>query len=563
MAGWIRVRAVTGVAAAIALVFGTAVPAQAEEPVAGSDQQVVASAPPTTQPAPTPVPTTPAPTVSGPVSGAPAETTSPKKPADSSVKTTEQTTQSSARSTTEQTTTMMSATTTTAEPVIEAFGTGVHRLAGADRYETAVAISKRFAAGVPVLYVATGLNFPDGLTAAAAAAKAGGPLLLTRGDAIPEVVRTEIVRLAPKRIVVAGSDAVITPAVYDQLAGLTPQISRSGGNDRYQTGELVVGSAFTSATEAFIATGVDFPDALAASAAAGAIGAPVFLVEGLAQSARSSTITAMKSLGVRTVRIAGSAGAVSEGIAKQLSSEGFTVLRHEGADRYLTATAINQAVFRSTSSAVGSAFLATGIDFADALSGAALAGALGSPLYLTRATCIPYPAWNALREMAPPARVILGSTGVVGDAVAQNTACATDWAKPANGRITSTFGPREPICTSGGCTSSFHAGVDLATGCNAPIYAATSGKVSTAGWVGTYGNFIKIAHASSIDTGYAHLVDGGIRVKVGQTVSVGQLIGYSGTTGASTGCHLHFEVYQNGTRIDPVPFLSARGVTLG
>jgi murein DD-endopeptidase MepM/ murein hydrolase activator NlpD len=239
------------------------------------------------------------------------------------------------------------------------------------------------------------------------------------------------------------------------------------------------------------------------------------------------------------------------------------VLRHEGADRYLTANAINQAVFRSTSSAIGSAFLATGLDFADALSGAALAGRLGSPLFVTRSTCIPYATWSTLKDMSPPARVILGNTAVVGEQVAQNVACGTDWAKPANGRITSGYGPRDPICTSGGCTSSFHYGVDLATGCNAPIYAASSGKITTAGWVGTYGNFIKIAHGSSIDTGYAHLVNGGILVRVGQNVSVGHLIGYSGTTGASTGCHLHFEVYQGGTRIDPVPFMSARGITFG
>ncbi|MEI5583213.1 MULTISPECIES: cell wall-binding repeat-containing protein [unclassified Agromyces] len=556
-----RVRGIVGVAAALALAFGTAVPVHADELVPDGGPQSVATAPPAADPAPTAAPApTPGPPPSPAPTSAPLEGEDPPSATQPPAETLAPPAEMSSRSETRQSTEMSA---TVADPVIQAFGTGVHRLAGADRYETAVAISKRFGPNVPVLHVATGLNFPDGLTAAAAAARSGGPLLLTRTDALPEVVRAEIVRLAPARIVVVGSDAVVSQAVFDQLATLAPTITRLGGTDRYQTGELVVDDAFGAATEAFVATGADFPDALAASAAAGAIGAPVFLVEGLAQSARQTTVAAMKALGVKTVRIAGSAGAVSEGIAKQLAGEGFTVLRHQGADRYLTAAAINEAVFRSTSSAVGSAFLATGSDFADALSGAALAGAIGSPLYLTRATCIPHPAWTALREMAPPARVLLGSAAVVGDAVAEDTACGTDWAKPANGRITSSFGPREPICTSGGCTSSFHGGTDLATGCNAPIYAASSGKVSTAGWVGTYGNFIKIAHASSIDTGYAHLVDGGIRVKVGQTVSVGQLIGYSGTTGASTGCHLHFEVYQAGTRIDPVPFLSARGVTLG
>ena len=132
-----------------------------------------------------------------------------------------------------------------------------------------------------------------------------------------------------------------------------------------------------------------------------------------------------------------------------------------------------------------------------------------------------------------------------------------------SGRITDGYGPRAPICTPSGCTQSFHRGVDLATGCSAPISAATAGRISTAGWVGTFGNFIRIAHGSGIDTGYAHLANGGILVGIGQSVRAGQQIGLSGATGAATGCHLHFEVYVNGTQVDPVPFMSARGVTFG
>ena len=451
----------------------------------------------------------------------------------------------------------------TAQTVITGFGPGVHRLAGLDRFETAVAISSRFAPNVPVLYVATGADFPDALTAAAAAAHRGGPLLLTQPDALPAAVRTEIVRLAPARIVVAGGESVVGTAVYDELAALTPSISRLGGSDRFETAERLIADAFSSATSAFVATSRDFPDALAASAASRSLGAPVFLVDGLARSVRASTVDAMRALGVQTVRIAGASGAVSVDIERQLAS-GFSVMRHEGHDRYLTAAAINESVFRGSGApAVTSVFIATGSDFADALAGAALAGGLRSPLYITRSECIPHPVAVAINELNPSARVILGGTGAVGDAVARNSACAIVWAKPATGRITDGFGPRDPICTPGGCTQSFHRGVDLGTGCWAPIYAASGGRVSTAGWVGTYGNFVKIAHGSGIDTGYAHLVDGGILVSVGQLVRAGEQIGWSGATGAASGCHLHFEVYQGGTQIDPVPFLSLRGVRLG
>ena len=115
-----------------------------------------------------------------------------------------------------------------AQTVIEPFSAGVHRLAGSDRFATAVAISQRFAAHVPVVYVATGMDFPDALTAAAAAAQLGGPLLLTRADALPVPVRAEIVRLAPERVVVVGGESAVGAGVYDELAVLTPSISRSG-----------------------------------------------------------------------------------------------------------------------------------------------------------------------------------------------------------------------------------------------------------------------------------------------------------------------------------------------
>jgi murein DD-endopeptidase MepM/ murein hydrolase activator NlpD len=449
----------------------------------------------------------------------------------------------------------------TAASVITPFGPGVHRLSGDDRYQTAVAISKRFGAGVPILYVATAADFPDALTAAAAAAHLGGPLLLTRADVLPDVVRAEIARLAPKRIVVAGGESVVGADVYDDLATMTPSITRLGGSDRYETGALLISDAFTSATQAFVATGRDFPDALAASAAAGYLGAPVYLVDGQSAIAPTYATASMASLGVGTVRIAGAAGAVSLAMETDLITHGFDVMRHEGTDRYVTAAAINKAVFRGISP--GSAFIATGADFADALAGAALAGGLDAPLFLTRGTCIPPLVADSMDVLAPAARVILGGPGAVGETVAQDTVCGMGWVKPAAGRITDVFGPRAPICTPGGCSQSFHRGVDLGTGCWSPIYAASDGRVTTAGPVGTYGNFVKISHGSGIDTGYAHLVDGGTLVSVGQLVTAGDQIGWSGATGAAFGCHLHFEVYQGGVQIDPLPFMSARGITLG
>ena len=134
------------------------------------------------------------------------------------------------------------------------------------------------------------------------------------------------------------------------------------------------------------------------------------------------------------------------------------------------------------------------------------------------------------------------------------------WARPAAGRLTDVYGPRAPICSRGGCSGSFHYGIDLGTGCSSPIYAANAGRVVFAGYSGTWGNYIKIDHGGGIYTAYAHIAYGGTYVGYGQFVDPGQHIASSGTTGASTGCHLHFEVYSGSSRIDPLSFMADRGI---
>lgn len=145
-------------------------------------------------------------------------------------------------------------------------------------------------------------------------------------------------------------------------------------------------------------------------------------------------------------------------------------------------------------------------------------------------------------------------------APAAGTVASSGWALPARGPISSGFGPRVSPCS--GC-SSFHGGTDIAGGCGSPIYAASAGTISYAGRNGGYGNFILINHGGGLSTGYGHIVDGGILVRVGQSVSAGQQIARIGSTGNSTGCHLHFETREGGVAVNPVPFMAARGIRLG
>ncbi len=103
-------------------------------------------------------------------------------------------------------------------------------------------------------------------------------------------------------------------------------------------------------------------------------------------------------------------------------------------------------------------------------------------------------------------------------------------------------------------TYKFHGGVDIAASYGTAIWAADGGTVivSSDGWNGGYGNYIVIDHGNGVQTRYAHMSSRA--VSVGTHVSKGQVIGYVGSTGASTGAHIHFEVWNNGSRVDPMSY---------
>jgi murein DD-endopeptidase MepM/ murein hydrolase activator NlpD len=135
------------------------------------------------------------------------------------------------------------------------------------------------------------------------------------------------------------------------------------------------------------------------------------------------------------------------------------------------------------------------------------------------------------------------------------------WALPTVGVITSPWGYRYDPAQ--GYSWAFHYGDDIAHGCLQPIYAATAGTVTYAGVYSDFGNYISISHANGVSTQYGHIAGGKTFVHVGQQVPAGANIADTGSTGASTGCHLFFAVEVNGNPVDPVPFMSARGIKIG
>ena len=140
------------------------------------------------------------------------------------------------------------------------------------------------------------------------------------------------------------------------------------------------------------------------------------------------------------------------------------------------------------------------------------------------------------------------AAGITGGEVGEGAAGAFSW--PVTGTITSPFGWRpNPF----GGAPEFHQGLDIAAPTGTTVTAAAGGTVIMAQWYGGYGNYILIDHGGGYSTGYGHL--SAIYVSNGQTVTRGQAIGAVGSTGQSTGPHLHFEVRINGKPVDPAPRL--------
>lgn len=125
------------------------------------------------------------------------------------------------------------------------------------------------------------------------------------------------------------------------------------------------------------------------------------------------------------------------------------------------------------------------------------------------------------------------------------------WARPASGRITSPFGYRTHPVT--GQQGSFHAGVDIAG--SGPIRASRAGTVTQASFSGSYGYTVIIDHGNGYSTLYAHMQPN-LSVAPGQSVSQGQQLGIMGTTGRSTGVHLHFEIRKNGSVVNPMSYIN-------
>jgi putative cell wall-binding protein len=296
------------------------------------------------------------------------------------------------------------------------------RYSGADRYEVAMSISQEWPAGVPVVYLAKGSDYPDALSAGPAAVRGGGPLLLTLSDRLPGSVLTELQRLAPKRVVIVGGLNSVSSAVEADVRANAPdaEVLRIAGADRYEVSRNLVQYAFAGEqmSRLYVATGATFPDALSASSAAGSAGGAVLLVNGRTPNLDPAVGQAIAALNPQQIVVAGGPNSVPESVKNDLASFASTS-RVGGADRYEASVNINALAFPAASRV----FLATGSTFADALAGGVLAGSLSAPLFVVPGTCVTQGIADQVNGYGATQRIILGGPNSVSDAVASMYVC--------------------------------------------------------------------------------------------------------------------------------------------
>ena len=303
-------------------------------------------------------------------------------------------------------------------------GPSIERIAGAGRAATAARLSAAtFEPGVAVAYLSNGRALIDGLAAGPAAGTAGGPVLYAERDRLPDATEQELRRLRPERVVLVGSEQVLSADLEEAVAGVTGgALTRAGGPNRFATAAEVARGAFGDAPVVYLANGSALADGLVGSTAAGRSGGPLLL------TARSSlpqpTREALAALQPQEVVVVGDERVVSGGVAQAASDAAGAALRRlAGPDRFATAASVATG---TSSTGAGTAYLANGLGFADGVAAVASAVHRDAPLLLTRPVCLPAPVSRALDELAPQRVVVLGGETVTSEFVGRLVRCGRE-----------------------------------------------------------------------------------------------------------------------------------------
>jgi putative cell wall-binding protein len=310
-------------------------------------------------------------------------------------------------------------------------GAAANRLAGADRYATARAIATNTFTQATVAIIASGVAYPDALSAAYLSGAEQAPVLLTQPDKLTAGITDTLKALNVKGVQIVGGTSAVSGKVATDLQAAGYTVDRLAGINRYETSRKIaellpkesVGK-YGAGSAAIVVTGEAFPDALSAGPMSASQGVPIVLTNtaGLHDQAKA----ALTDLGIQQVIILGGTSAVSAESEKQITDMGIAVKRVAGVNRQATAAAMAELERADLNYPLTKVELARGDDFADALAGGARGGHVFAPILLTAVSTLGSDAraFISANNATISAVDVLGGTSAVSDAVANDAVAA-------------------------------------------------------------------------------------------------------------------------------------------
>ncbi|QHA93579.1 pullulanase [Bacillus sp. N1-1] len=278
------------------------------------------------------------------------------------------------------------------------------RLSGDNRYETAIEISKEGWEQADTVVITRGDGFADALAGAPLAYKYDAPILLTESHSMDRDIQKEIKRLGASKAIVLGGNSAVSNYVNYQLKGLGLKVERISGDDRFETAANIAARLDGDPKKAIVANGLSFPDALAIAPYAAKNGYPILLTE--KDELPKDTKHVLE--GFDESIVVGGEAVVTEEVLDQLPGAD----RIGGADRFETAA--NIALLNQSANA---AFISTGMDFADALSGSVLAAKRDAVSLLVMSDEVPAATEEAYDELGINQLYVLGGESAVSEKV--------------------------------------------------------------------------------------------------------------------------------------------------
>lgn len=288
------------------------------------------------------------------------------------------------------------------------------RISGKDRFEVAVNVSKAGWSSSHSVIITNHLAYADALSAAPLAYKKNAPILLTQNNSLNLSTKSEISRLNSKEIIIIGGTGSVSQQVENELKSMGLQVTRIGGSNRFEVA-YNISKLLSNKGKAVIAYGMNFPDALAIAPFAARNEYPILLAN--QNELPSQTQAALAEKNISNSYVIGGEGSISNDVYKMLPSP----TRIGGANRFEVAGNIVRTLKLSTNST----YIASGLDFADALTGSVLAAKKNAPLLLTTPTKLPNETKNIIQDtsinsisiLGGPASVNQNSTALLGKTI--------------------------------------------------------------------------------------------------------------------------------------------------